>query len=75
MLTTKNQNLNLNMFLHSITCLFNKNTNKYYNIKLDDTNDIKFSLNNLLDFDLIKIFLKLYVSFCTNRTILNISYF
>jgi hypothetical protein len=60
-LITKNQNLNLNTFLHSITCSLNKKINKQFNI-ISDTNDVNISLNNLLNFDLIKNYFKLRCS-------------
>jgi hypothetical protein len=53
--TTKNQNLDLNMFLHSVTCLSNKNINKHFNNSIGNSNNITFSLNNFLDFDPIRI--------------------
>jgi hypothetical protein len=68
MFTTKNQNLDLNAFLYSVTCSFNKKINKHFNNKLDNTNNVKFSLNSLLDFDLIKNHNKLCICFCTNIT-------
>jgi hypothetical protein len=41
---------------------------------LDDTNDVKFSLNNFLDFDSIINHLKSRVFSCKNGTILDITF-
>jgi hypothetical protein len=63
--TTKKLNLDLDVFLHSITCLPIKDINKQFIFNLDDTNDIMFSLNNFLDFNLINTYyFKSHVFFC-----------
>jgi hypothetical protein len=48
---TKKADLNLNMFLHSVTCLPIKDNNKQFALNLGNTNDIMFSLNDFLDFN------------------------
>jgi hypothetical protein len=73
--TTKKSDPDLDAFLHSVTYLPIKNTNKQFNFNLGDTNDVMFSLNDFLDFDPIKnYFVKSCVFFCTNGTILNITF-
>jgi hypothetical protein len=62
------------MFLHSVTCLPVKDINKHFIFNLGNTNDIKFSLNNFLNFDLIINYSKSCVFYCANRTILNITF-
>jgi hypothetical protein len=74
MLITKNQNLNLDAFLYSITYPSNKEINKYSINSLGDTNNVKISLNNFLDYDSIKIYFKLHIFPHTNRIILNITF-
>jgi hypothetical protein len=49
--TTKNQDLDLNAFLHNVTCFSNIEINKHFINILGDTNNIKFSLNNFLNFN------------------------
>jgi hypothetical protein len=73
-LITKNQDLDLDAFLHSIICLLNKNINKHLDTIFGDTNDDKFSLINFLDFNPIKNYFKLCVSSCINRMILDNSW-
>jgi hypothetical protein len=70
----KNQDLNLDAFLYSVTCSINKKINKYFNNILGDTNDIKSSLNNFLDFNTIKFHYKSHVFPCINGTILDITF-
>jgi hypothetical protein len=70
----KNHNLNLNVFLHSITYFSNKEINKHFVTTLGNTNDVKFSLNNFLDFDPIKIYFKSHVLSYLNGKILNITF-
>jgi hypothetical protein len=41
---------------------------------LYDTNDINISLYNILNFNTIKTYFKSYIFFCTNGTILNITF-
>jgi hypothetical protein len=68
--TTKKSDLDLDAFLHSVTCLSIKDTNKHFIFNLGDTNDVMFSLTDFLDFDLIKnYFYKSCVLFCINRSI------
>jgi hypothetical protein len=62
------------VFLHNVTCFSNKNINKYFNNILDDTNDVSFSLNNFLNFNLIKNYLKSHIFPYMNETILNITF-
>jgi hypothetical protein len=45
MLTTKNQDLDLDTFWHSVISLSNKDINKQFDAILGDTYDVKFSLN------------------------------
>jgi hypothetical protein len=71
--TIKKFDLDLDVFLHSVTCLPIKNNNKYFNFNLGDTNDVMFSITDFLDFDLNKnYFYKSRVLSYTNGTILNI---
>jgi hypothetical protein len=73
--TIKKSDLNLNMFLHNVTCLSIKDTNKHFIFNLGDTNDVMFSLNNFLDFDLNNIYYrKLRVISCMDGTILDITF-
>jgi hypothetical protein len=71
---TKKQDLNLGTFLHIVIYPLNKEINKHFNINLGDTNDVKFNLNSLLDFNSIKNHIKLRVLFSANRTILDITF-
>jgi hypothetical protein len=72
---TKNSNLDLDAFLHSVTCLPIKDINKYFIFNLSDTNDIMFSLTDFLEFDPIKNYYhKSCVLSCTNGTILDITF-
>jgi hypothetical protein len=72
---TKKSDLDLNVFLHSITHLSIGDTNKHFIFNLDDTNNVMFSLTDFLDFDPIKnYFYKLYVLSCMNGTILDITF-
>jgi hypothetical protein len=61
------------VFLHSITCFSNKKINKHFDIILDNIDDV-ISLSNLLDFDLIKNYLKLHIFPYINRMILDITF-
>jgi hypothetical protein len=59
----------------SVTCLPIKDTNKHFSSNLGDTNDIMFSLTDLLDFNLITNYLfKSHVLSCANGTILDITF-
>jgi hypothetical protein len=49
--TIKNQEFDLDTFLYSVICPTDKEINKHFYTILGNTDDIKFSLNNLLDFD------------------------
>jgi hypothetical protein len=72
---TKKSDLDLNVFLHSVTCLPIKDTNKHFIFNLGDTNDVMFSITNFLDFDPIKnYFYKSRVLSCANETILDITF-
>jgi hypothetical protein len=62
------------MFLHSIIYLFNREINKHFITTLDNTNNVKFSLNNFLNFDPIKNYFKSHIFPCMNGTILNITF-
>jgi hypothetical protein len=65
----------LDAFLHSVTCLPIKDLNKQFIFNLDNTNDIMFSLNEFLDFDLINdYYFKSHVFFYTNGIILDITF-
>jgi hypothetical protein len=70
---TKNYDLDLDAFLHSATHLPIKALNKHFIFTLGDTNDVIFSLNEILDFDPI-IFFKSRVLSCTNRKISYITF-
>jgi hypothetical protein len=72
--TIKNQNLDLNTFLHSKTFLPNTDINKHFIATLGDTDDVKFSLNNFLNFDPIKKYFKSHVFSCINGMILDITF-
>jgi hypothetical protein len=49
--TIKKSDLDLDVFLHSVTCLPIKNTNNHFIFNLGDTNDVMFSLTDFLDFN------------------------
>jgi hypothetical protein len=49
--TTKKLDPDLDVFLHSVTCLSIKDLNKQFIFNLSDTNNVMFNLNNFLDFD------------------------
>jgi hypothetical protein len=73
--TTKNFDLDLDMFLHSITSLPIKDINKHFIFNLGDTHDVKFSLTGFSDFDPIKNYsFKSRVISCANGTILDITF-
>jgi hypothetical protein len=78
-MTTKNAynkktNLDLNAFLHSVTNLPYQEFNKHSAPIIGDTNDVMFSLNNYLEFDIIINYNKLHVLSCVNGTILDITF-
>jgi hypothetical protein len=54
--------------------LSNQKINIYFNTTLSDTDDIKFNLNQFLDFNSIKIYIKSYVFSYMNRKILDITF-
>jgi hypothetical protein len=70
--TTKKSDLDLDAFLHSVTCLPIKDTNKHLIFNLSDTNDVIFSLNNFLDFNPINNYFKSCVFSYLNGTIQDI---
>jgi hypothetical protein len=70
--TTKKSDLDLDAFLHSVTHLPIKDTNKHFIFNLGDTNDVMFSLNDFLDFNPINNYFKSRVLSCTNGTIQDI---
>jgi hypothetical protein len=73
--TTKNFDLDLDAFLHSVTSLPIKDINKQFIFNLGNTYDVKFSLIGFLDFDPIKnYYCKSRVLFCANGTILDITF-
>jgi hypothetical protein len=73
--TTKKIDLDLDAFLHSIICLLIKDKNKHSNFNLGDTNDVIFSLNEILDFDPINnYYFKSHVYSCMNGTIRDITF-
>jgi hypothetical protein len=72
--TTKKLDPDLDTFLHSVICLPIKNINKQLINTLDDTDDVKFSLYNILNFDLIKNSFKSCISPCKNGTIFSITF-
>jgi hypothetical protein len=73
--TTKNSDLDLDAFLHSVTSLPIKDTNKHFTFSLGDTHDVKFSLTSFLDFDPNKnYYYKSRVFSCANGTILDITF-
>jgi hypothetical protein len=47
---TKNQYLNLNVFLYNVICFSNKNINKQFNISIGNTDNFNISINNFLDY-------------------------
>jgi hypothetical protein len=53
---TKKSDLDLDAFLHSVTCFPIKAINKHFIFNFGDTNDVMFSLIEFLDFNLIKIY-------------------
>jgi hypothetical protein len=72
---TKKSDLNLNAFLHSVTCLPIKDNNKHFIFNLSDTNDVMFSLIKFLNFGPIKnYFYKSRVFSCANEMILDITF-
>jgi hypothetical protein len=71
--TTKNLDLDLDAFLHSVTYLPIKDTNTQFIFNLSDTNDVMFNLNEILDFDPIMYFKSRVFSY-TNGTILYITF-
>jgi hypothetical protein len=73
-LITKKLDLDLDVFLHSITHLPIKDTNKHLIFNLGDTNDVMFSLTDFLDFDPIKSYYKSRVLSCTNGKIQDITF-
>jgi hypothetical protein len=72
--TIKNLDLDLDAFLHSITHLPIKDTNKHFIFNIGDTNDVMFSLTDFLDSDPIKSYFKSHVLSCTNGTIQDITF-
>jgi hypothetical protein len=73
-LTTKKSDLDLDTFLHSVTHLPIKDTNKHFIFNLGDTNDVMFSLNDFLDFNPINNYFKSRILSCTNGTIQDITF-
>jgi hypothetical protein len=71
---TKNQDLDLNAFLHSVTCLPDMEINKHYNKFLNDTTGVKFSLYKYLNFNPTINYFKLCVFPNKNRTISDITF-
>jgi hypothetical protein len=73
--TTKKFDMDLNMFLHSITSFPIKDTNKHFIFNLSNTNDVMFNITNFLDFDPnTNYFYKSRVLSCANGTILDITF-
>jgi hypothetical protein len=72
--TTKKLDLDLDVFLHSVTCLSIKDINKHFIFNLGDNNDVMFNLNNFLDFNPINKYFKSRVLSCTNGTIQDITF-
>jgi hypothetical protein len=72
--TIKKSDLDLDVFLYSVTRLPIKDTNKHFIFNLGDTNDVMFSLNNFLDFNPINNYFKSRVFPCANGTILDITF-
>jgi hypothetical protein len=70
----KNQDLDLDAFLHNVTCSPIKEINKQFNNNLDNTINININLNQTLNFDPIKYYFKSHISSCTNGMILNITF-
>jgi hypothetical protein len=64
----------LDIFLYSITYLPIKNINKYLTTTLGNTDDVKFNLYNILDFEPIKNNFKLYIFPCKNGMIFSITF-
>jgi hypothetical protein len=73
-LTTKKFDLNLDAFLHSVTCLPIKKIINNFSFQLGDTNNVIFSLNEFLDFNPINLYFKLRVLSYTNGTIQDITF-
>jgi hypothetical protein len=71
---TKKSDLNLDAFLHSVTCLPLKKINKHSIFNLGDTTDVMFSLIDVLDFNPINNQHKSRVFSCTNGTIQDITF-
>jgi hypothetical protein len=69
----KNLDLNLDAFLHSITCFLNIEINKQFNI-IDDIDDISINLNNLLNYNPIRIYYQPCVFSYINEIILDITF-
>jgi hypothetical protein len=73
-LTTKKSDLNLDAFLHNVTCLPIKEIINNSSFQLGDTNDVIFSLNEFLDFNPINLYSKSRVLSRTNGTIQDITF-
>jgi hypothetical protein len=73
-LTIKNQDLDLNAFLHNVICLSDMEINKHYNKFLSDTIDVKFSLYKYLDFNSTSNQFKSRILLSKNGTISNITF-
>jgi hypothetical protein len=71
---TKKLDLDLDTFLHSITCLPIKDINKQFIFNLGDTNNVMFSLNDFLDFNPINNYFKSCIFSCMNGTIQDITF-
>jgi hypothetical protein len=71
---TKKSDLNLDAFLHSVTCLPFMEINKHFIFNLGDTTDVMFSLIDFLDFNPINNHYKSRVLSCTNGTIQDITF-
>jgi hypothetical protein len=72
--TTKKSDLDLDVFLHSVTSLPIKDINKHFTFNLSDTNDVIFNLNGNLDFNPINFHFKSRVLSYTNGTIQDITF-
>jgi hypothetical protein len=70
----KNQDLDLDVFLHSVIYLSNIDVNKQFDTTLGNTYNAKLSLNNFLDFNLITNHFKSHISPSKNGTILDITF-
>jgi hypothetical protein len=63
------------VFLYSVTHLPIKDINKHFIFNLGDTNNVNFSLHNLLNYNPTnKFFCKSRVLFCTNEIIFDITF-